>query len=130
MALISCPECQARVSDQAGNCPQCGYPFKVARAEPKPLHPDFASPREAESKSHSFLWTFGILAGLFVLFMAYGFAQSSKPEGRAEAKDREAVALCRQDQNDELQERSTRRFVRDVCDKMASDFRDKYGVSP
>src|SRR5262249_6155928 len=27
MALIQCPECQQRVSDQAGTCPHCGYPL-------------------------------------------------------------------------------------------------------
>ncbi len=30
MALISCPECNSSVSDQATNCPQCGYPIKTA----------------------------------------------------------------------------------------------------
>ena len=28
MALISCPECGAQVSDQAQSCPQCAYPLK------------------------------------------------------------------------------------------------------
>jgi hypothetical protein len=28
MALISCPECGAQVSDQARSCPQCAYPLK------------------------------------------------------------------------------------------------------
>ena|SRR5690606_217819 len=49
MALIACPECNANVSDQANNCPQCGYPIKTSvnqqRAAPgRPLHPDYVSP--------------------------------------------------------------------------------------
>ena len=28
MAMIFCPECGASVSDQAVNCPKCGYPIK------------------------------------------------------------------------------------------------------
>ena len=28
MALIKCPECKKRVSDQCENCPKCGYPLK------------------------------------------------------------------------------------------------------
>jgi hypothetical protein len=27
MALINCPECNNKVSDQANSCPQCGYPI-------------------------------------------------------------------------------------------------------
>ncbi len=33
MALISCPECNASISDQAPQCPQCGY---AAQAAPPP----------------------------------------------------------------------------------------------
>ena len=28
MAIINCPECQNKVSDQASSCPHCGYPLK------------------------------------------------------------------------------------------------------
>ncbi len=28
MALIKCPECKKKVSDQCENCPKCGYPIK------------------------------------------------------------------------------------------------------
>lgn len=27
MALITCPECGAQVSDKAHTCPKCGHPF-------------------------------------------------------------------------------------------------------
>lgn len=27
MALITCPECEARISDKAHSCPSCGYPM-------------------------------------------------------------------------------------------------------
>lgn len=27
MALINCPECDKRISDQAENCPSCGHPI-------------------------------------------------------------------------------------------------------
>jgi hypothetical protein len=53
---MSCPECNASVSDQASNCPQCGYPIKAAAAlAPKSsaphrkLHPDFVSPDKEKS---------------------------------------------------------------------------------
>jgi TM2 domain-containing membrane protein YozV len=50
MALVSCPECKAEVSDRAANCPRCGYPIAAQQAQAtaaKPLHPDYVSPREA-----------------------------------------------------------------------------------
>ena len=28
MALINCPECNAKISDQADSCPKCGYELK------------------------------------------------------------------------------------------------------
>lgn len=28
MALITCPECQQQISDQAATCPKCGYPLQ------------------------------------------------------------------------------------------------------
>ncbi len=31
MALVDCPECQARISDRAVACPQCGNPIQTAR---------------------------------------------------------------------------------------------------
>lgn len=31
MALISCPECNGKVSDRAKSCPHCGYPLSMRR---------------------------------------------------------------------------------------------------
>lgn len=49
MALISCPECNSTVSDQANDCPGCGYPIKSASARPamltsNTLHPEYVKP--------------------------------------------------------------------------------------
>lgn len=30
MALIKCPECKKKISDQCGNCPHCGFPIENA----------------------------------------------------------------------------------------------------
>jgi hypothetical protein len=32
MALITCPECSSKVSNQASSCPQCGFPLAQAQA--------------------------------------------------------------------------------------------------
>ena len=33
MALIKCPECKKKISDQSDNCPKCGYPIKTLQDE-------------------------------------------------------------------------------------------------
>jgi zinc ribbon protein len=36
LALISCPECQREISDEAVQCPHCGRPMAASRAHPTP----------------------------------------------------------------------------------------------
>lgn len=46
MALIKCPECKKKISDQCENCPNCGYPIKqntqnfenIEENQPTPLY--------------------------------------------------------------------------------------------
>lgn len=33
MALVNCPECKKEISDNAINCPFCGYAFRAATVE-------------------------------------------------------------------------------------------------
>lgn len=50
MALITCPECGAQVSDAASNCPQCGCPLTPAApapVAPAPVAPAPAAPAPA-----------------------------------------------------------------------------------
>jgi uncharacterized membrane protein YvbJ len=35
MALITCPECGAQISDKATTCPQCGHPMTTTVVKPK-----------------------------------------------------------------------------------------------
>lgn len=35
MALIECPECKKEVSNQASNCPNCGYPLSEMKMRKK-----------------------------------------------------------------------------------------------
>lgn len=44
MALISCPECNANISDQAPQCPQCGYVRQAAQSAPATAEPAAATP--------------------------------------------------------------------------------------
>ena len=69
MALITCPECQREVSDQAKECPNCGYPVQNIRNEdPYEYISDEIEVNENEQKLRSYgLWSF-ILA-IFSLFL-------------------------------------------------------------
>ena len=36
MALIKCPECGKEISDQAANCPNCGFPVNKSDSQSVP----------------------------------------------------------------------------------------------
>jgi hypothetical protein len=71
---------------------------------------------------------------IFVLLLVFGVATlariGSTPEARARAADREAIAQCREAQDDPLQELSTRRFMRQGCDQMEAAYRAKWKREP
>lgn len=116
MALKTCHECGKEYSSEAKACIHCG----------------------ARNPSHRGMGYYAsrlaLVAGLLVVgFMALGGLLVSRvpPEEReAKYRDREAIEMCREQQNDELSDISTRRMIREACDKMASNFRATYGVDP
>lgn len=69
MALISCGECDARISDRAASCPSCGAPNR-RRVKP-------------------FKWWLWMPLGTVALFLAYG---ASMPQHEANA--RAARRIC------------------------------------
>ncbi len=65
MALVNCPECQHSVSDQAKNCPNCGYPFPPNEPVAEIPAPDSPlSKRQPDKK-----WLIGILCGIAVILI-------------------------------------------------------------
>jgi len=44
MALISCPECAAQISDKATSCPKCGCPVTITAATPSTPAADTTKP--------------------------------------------------------------------------------------
>jgi TM2 domain-containing membrane protein YozV len=62
MALISCPECSATVSDKAANCPSCGHPISTVAPVAAVAAP---SPVVTLSKSRGTYIILGILFGAF-----------------------------------------------------------------
>jgi hypothetical protein len=78
MALITCPECEKRISDRAGTCPSCGYP--IAGGGTTQANAGKVQTIEKTSKVYKlqmilslFLLMIGCLATSFTLF-AGGYA--------------------------------------------------------
>ena len=75
-------------------------------------------------------WILGVPAGLFAIVMVFGTAVNNSPEGQARSRDRQAIALCWQEQGRKSIEPGVARFVAGACERMESDFSSKWGVKP
>lgn len=65
-----------------------------------------------------------------VAFMGWGAYLSNTKDGEERIAQRKAIKECRDGENDQLQELSVRRTIREVCDKMEADYVAKWGSSP
>lgn len=106
MALISCHECGAEMSDQAAACPRCNAP---------------------RQKSKAWLWLAGGLAGIAVLFV---LSAGNSPQANEKAKARRAIDLCWEDQRRKSLSAGTQQFIAGACEQMESRFVQKYGHRP
>lgn len=85
MPLISCPECQQQISDQAPTCPQCGYPL-VCQGNP------YLSPSSASAEATTYrrpYYQYGLtlaaipmaVAGIIAILEQQGFRFSMEAIG-------------------------------------------------
>jgi uncharacterized membrane protein YvbJ len=66
MALITCPECGASVSDKAIACPSCGHPMKPNQPQWQPTSEQHVV---INGKKSTYLWmVIAIIATIFALF--------------------------------------------------------------
>lgn len=79
MALITCPDCQASISDAAPACPKCGRPMHAPAAKPPPL-PARARPAPKQSIPR-LLVLLGLLA-VAMAFTIYRVSTVNPPEHR------------------------------------------------
>lgn len=101
MALISCPECKTTVSDQASNCPHCGYPIKQVPA-PAQKQSEASSALNSGSESspdfpkrrgHVLARVFGIIVAIPVVLIAgiYVHNKAIGPVGWAQDNTQKAL---------------------------------------
>lgn len=60
--------------------------------------------------------------------LSFGSDRANSEEGRQKAAEREAIARCAEVRDDELQQLSTRRTMRAVCEQMDREFERKWGI--
>jgi hypothetical protein len=70
MALVICPECHADVSDQAAQCPKCGYPLAVRSSPPVPVaESDLSGVRTYISRRFAVGWTAATGSAVLLMFV-------------------------------------------------------------
>jgi len=89
MALVSCPECQKKISDQSSSCPNCGYPLNESKIIVKPLQGCFMQTLNA-----------GCIIIIIIIVIAFFFAgvatlykfnQSSKHTDKTELNSNKII---------------------------------------
>lgn len=127
MALISCSECGNQVSDKATACPKCGNPISAPAAEVPA-----AVPTSPPAKDGMGIFAkLGIGVGIaFVAFILFGFLAEAQPGAKEKASARDALSECRKQQDDPLKPIEVRRFIKETCEGMVSQFIQRYGHAP
>jgi hypothetical protein len=82
MALISCPDCQGKVSDAAPACIHCGAPLKGAATATTPGTPQ--APKKMGFFAKTVLW----LGGGFIAFMVIGLMNADPQRDAAQLAER------------------------------------------
>lgn len=111
MAIITCPECNKEISDQAKACPHCGA-----------------------KKPTDWFWLkllLGIPVGLFLLVMLIGSCTpKAGTESDSKAQDRRVIKLCWEEQSRKSLDPGAARYAAGMCENMERDFRGKYNQNP
>jgi hypothetical protein len=135
MALITCPECGAQISDKAAACPRCGAP--VAAAGPSPMtarewfHGKPQPPEREKDGPPVWVWIVVVVVlSLIALAVLSPPLPPESPESKAKRLDKATIDLCWQQQARKSLEPSTARFIAGACEQAEADFRRKYGRAP
>lgn len=76
MSLINCSECNNQVSDQAIQCPTCGYPIKkIVIQEDVPFQPI----SKHKSNKGCFYLVFGLIGVLFIIYLFITIFSKDRP---------------------------------------------------
>ncbi|RZZ81955.1 zinc ribbon domain-containing protein [Pseudoxanthomonas winnipegensis] len=122
MALMPCRECGKEISSLAHACPHCGAPIERI--------PSAAAARAPLPEGGvSYLKAALVLSGLALLFSVILIVYASS-QHRPEADDRATIDVCWEEYGKKSLDPASKRFIASACEKMESDFKQKYGRDP
>lgn len=105
MALTTCSECNKEMSTTAKVCPNCGA--------------------TQNTSSGAWRWWVGIPLVLFIVMIVAG-----QGGDKQKAQSRAAIDLCWNEQERKSLDPSGARFIAGACERMESEFIQKYGHKP
>lgn len=107
--MIPCKECGREISQAAKSCPGCGAPN---------VRPGMSA------------WPFFIILGL-VAAMGFIATRSNNVSQDSEiSHERRAIAYCWETHDKQSLGNADKRFIAGACEKMESDFREKWRSNP
>ncbi|CAB5577554.1 Uncharacterised protein [Pseudomonas putida] len=118
-------------------CPFCAEPIKAEAIRCKHCQADLSQSSAAQSISRNEAKGMGVIAkicltalALFIAFLAFGFYVGSTPEGKAKARARDAIELCRKEERTYTGSSDARSIISGACRKLDADFRARFGHAP
>ena len=85
MALIPCPECNHQISDNAHNCPYCGYPIRSPKEPPIIVKQEKSEGCFLQTLNVGCMFIFiiaGLIGLIFLLSLIFGQGWKKKVEAQ------------------------------------------------
>jgi len=124
-----CPYCAEMIKAEALKCKFCGEMLDN-QGGGKQLHKEAVKSGSTAGKVILWIILTPVLGLLGLMVLGAAINATDTPEDKARKSSALAIELCWKDVKDDLEERSTRRIMRTVCEKMEDDFRRKYNRAP
>ena len=81
MALIKCPECKKKISDQCGNCPHCGYPIQDYVQQERSDSPVDLSEQPKKAYNKALVWiVVSVALAAIIIGVIFLLAHNTKPK--------------------------------------------------
>lgn len=127
-----CPVCHEPLDMDALYCAACKSNLSARNLSPLRYRPTTTSqaPAEERKKSNWWKWALGVPVGGFALVMIVGSCAANTPDGKERSNSRLAIELCWKEQSRKSLDPSAARFAASACEKMESDYRNRWGTNP
>ncbi|MBC3456316.1 hypothetical protein [Pseudomonas mosselii] len=118
-----CPFCAETIKAEAIRCKHCQADLLQPAVPPEPK-------QQPQNGMGGFAKAMiGILV-VVIAFFSFGAYKAGTPEGREKSRARQAIEICRDRESTYRGSDGAREIISGACEKLESDFRAKFGVSP